>query len=80
MIWNSFFDDEKACIEQSYMIWKKVTNHYQSHVSDTDVVYSGFLLKFDIKANVLKERYFVLTKDRLYYKKVTDTESECQVH
>jgi hypothetical protein len=66
MIWDSFFDDDET---QQYAIWKKV----QQKDEDRDLeslIHEGILMKHDKKEDVFKECWFVLTRQRLYYKKV----------
>jgi hypothetical protein len=52
------------------MIWKKMDHNLIPSIEPRDIVFECYLNKFDIKANRLKERYFILTKKSLYYKKV----------
>ena len=69
MIWDSFFDDDQETYK-GYMIWKKISIDQHIIIDQSDVLFEGYLNKFDNKSNSLKERFFILTKRCLYYKKV----------
>lgn len=69
MIWDSFFDDDQTSM-QGFMIWKKIDQNLTLNIDPSDIVFEGYLNKFDVKANRLKERFFILTKKSLFYKKV----------
>ena len=71
MIWDSFFDDDISNPKQTYTIWKKPTDNTNlASVDHKDLIFEGHLMKYDKKVNSHKEHYFILTKDKLYYKKV----------
>ena len=65
MDWNSIFDDGQA--SSSAAIWMKMADN--SMIDSRDIEYEGHMNKFDVKAGKIRERYFILTTDRLYYKK-----------
>ena len=72
MIWDSFFDDtDKA---KDYSIWRKdVSKQDYADVEDPQkVLFKGAMAKFDKENESYKKYFFVLTRNRLYYKKVAD--------
>ena len=78
MIWDSFFDDSTENIGSHYSIWKSATNEeeLESEEDPEEIIHQGYLNKTEANNLSMKERYFVLTKDRLYYKKVTHLHAE----
>jgi len=74
MLWESFFDDELSQFgSQGYSIWKKTDSKDIPDVHPEEIIFEGHLNKIDSKESPeLKERYFILTADKLVYKKVID--------
>lgn len=69
MIWDSFFDDEVGEGGQGYSIWKKVDSKTFQDPPASEIIFEGYLIKTDAKTNSQKERFFILTKEHLIYKK-----------
>ena len=60
---ESFFDDNTS----GFKLWsKKITD---IRLNNSDILFKGFLQKINRKNNKLKERYFILTKNQLFYLK-----------
>jgi hypothetical protein len=71
MIWDSFFDDANEPGKEPYCIWKSISPEDQAaSVKPGEVLFEGYLNKTEGKNSPMKERYFVLTWEKLYYKKV----------
>ena len=72
MLWDSFFDDEASTrASGGYTIWKKLDGNSDPDPPANQVLFEGYMLKTDSKSNTLKERFFVLTREKLFYKKVS---------
>ena len=73
MIWDSFFDDIEGQEHKTYSMWKKNIdkNDYEVIKDPSKIVFEGSLSKFDKEKGKHTQYYFVLTKDRLYYLKVS---------
>lgn len=67
MIWDSFFNDKTE--SQDYVIWNKPIE-IEDYSDLSNILHSGKLMKHDKKTDTYKESWFILTRDRLYYKKV----------
>ncbi len=69
MIGDSFFDDDRDDKQNGYSIWKKSPD---GNIIDTppleDILYKGYLGKSESKSKSTQQRYFILTRDKLYYK------------
>lgn len=65
----SFFDEENTNTLETFMLWKKISSSNRNHHKVADVIYQGTLFKSDSVTSTLKEAFFVLTEDKLYYKK-----------
>ncbi len=71
MIWDSFFDDASEPGKPPYCIWKSISHEDPAvSIRPGEVLFEGYLNKTEGKQSPMKERYFVLTWDKLYYKKV----------
>ena len=66
---ESFFDSNDV----DFKLWSKEGANLK--ISDDNVIYKGQMLKINRKNNKTKPRFFVLTKDFLYYLK-SDTNSK----
>ena len=80
MIWDSFFDDDTDDKQSGYSIWKKLPDDgsiYHPHPSE--ILFEGYLRKSESKSNSLPRRYFILTKEKLYYKK-KQTAQNCKAY
>lgn len=64
---ESFFDTYTT----DFKLWGK--GNEKETIKDEDIIYQGPMFKVDKQKNKLKERYFVLTKDNLYYLKSEKT-------
>lgn len=75
MIWDSFFDDPAS---SEYCIWKKDVTQadYDDLKVKENIIFEGHLSKYDKDKQAFKQYYFVLTKRRLYYKKVAKNHPE----
>lgn len=60
---ESFFDEAST----DFRFWEKPTSH--TVLSPADILFQGPLLKLHKGSNAFKERFFVLTRDTLYYLK-----------
>lgn len=60
---ESFFDEN----DQNYKLWSKSDDLLD--INEKDIIYQGTLLKMDRNSNKTKPRYFILTKNKLYYLK-----------
>ena len=58
---ESFFDDNK----ENYSLWSKPNGSYT--ISQSDIIFQAPLYKISTRTNKWKERYFVLTRDYLFY-------------
>jgi hypothetical protein len=70
MIWESFFDD-KLDEHSNFSLWKP--NNPILGIEAMPVVFRGYLLKVDKGSEGLKARLFTVTKDYLYYTRVSST-------
>lgn len=64
---ESFFDSYTS----NFKLWSKKSDI--TAIEDKDIIYQATMFKIDKQKNKLKERYFVLTKDHLYYLKSQKT-------
>jgi hypothetical protein len=77
MIWDSFFDDANEPGKPPYCIWRSIGPEDPAvAIRPEEVLFEGYLHKTEGKHAPMKERYFVLTWDRLYYKKVGTVEQK----
>ena len=60
---ESFFDDET----KNFKLWSKKDNN--SKIDPSEIIYESIIYKINRKLNITKKRYFVLTKDKIYYLK-----------
>ena len=60
---ESFFDSN----DNDFKLWSK--NISEDQIQEKDIIYRGEMFKINRKNNKTKLRYFVLTKDNLYYLK-----------
>lgn len=67
---ESFFDTN----EENYRLWKKHIGMVA--ISESDIIFQSSLFKISKKSKDMKERYFVLTSENLYYLK---SESEPRI-
>ena len=68
MISDSLFDDDQAS-KLAYSIWAKIDKTLPAFVDPLDILFDGHLNKFDAKAARIRERFFIMTNHKLYYKK-----------
>ena len=66
---QSFFDDEADNLLSKNPLWMKVSSNGEDSVPISLVQMEGSLLRYDAKDDQLIERYIVLMRDRLYYKR-----------
>ena len=64
---ESFFDTYSA----NFKLWAKKSDELD--IDDKEVIYQGPMFKIEKQKNKLKERYFILTKERFYYLKSQKT-------
>lgn len=65
---ESFFDSD----EKDFKLWSK--NVKEMKIIPSEVLYKGSMLKINRQNNKTKARYFVLTKNKLYYLKSENNE------
>ena len=61
---ESIFDDDVK--DETFSLWEKPTEG-TSALWNSEVIFQAPLLKYSVKEKKLVRRYFVLTKERLYY-------------
>ena len=64
---ESFFDTYAS----NFKLWSKKADN--AAIDEADLVYQAPMFKIDKQKNKLKERYFVLTKDKFFYLKSQKT-------
>ena len=60
---ESFFDES----DPNYKLWSKSNDLLD--INENEIIYQGILLKMDRNSNKTKPRFFILTKNKLYYLK-----------
>lgn len=66
---ESFFDESNAGLLEKFTIWKKLGAHEVNGPAIEEIVFQGWLCRTEAGSQSLKERFFVMTNEKLYYKK-----------
>lgn len=77
MNWESFSDfadcrADPTAKNPGFLLWTKIAADEVVNIDPRDIFYQGVLFKREVANQTFKERYFILTRERLYFKTKPD--------